>query len=449
LRGCSLWNVGHPGANRSNLEIIKKGRTPILPDSPPSPDKPRRRSPDVPVREILDWVGRWKVALAIGVGIGFRLACFFSRTGFWMDETSLLANIETLTPIEMFGPLLNQQLAAPGFLVATWCSVQLFGDNAFGMRLIPLLGGIGGLFLFVAVARRCLSPWVVFPALVMFVTSNDLIYYASEIKQYSTDVASTLAGLLLGLTVGSRRLSVATAAGLAAFGASIVWFSHPSIFVLASVGVVGLIRAIAAKDWRWAGLWLVVGMAWLVSFAGVHAVATRQLAGSDQMWRFWGFAFPPMPPKSFWDATWLFRRLAYYFINPLNFDVPFGPRLSMLPAFGLAVVGVVRLGKVDRYRLALLVLPVAATLAASSFRLYPFHGRLVLFLAPIPLIAIAAGLDAVREVRGRGLIYYALALMVLAFPAAVAIEQAFEPRWFHNHLGDLRPAKLDPDRFPL
>ena len=32
------------------------------------------------------------------------------------------------------------------------------------------------------------------------------------------------------------------------------------------------------------------------------------------------FAFPPMPPTSAWDASWILRRLAYFFINPLNFD---------------------------------------------------------------------------------------------------------------------------------
>jgi hypothetical protein len=167
------------------------------------------------------------------------------------------------------------------------------------------------------------------------------------------------------------------------------------------------------------------------------------------MWVFWGFAFPPMPPQSVWDATWIVRRLAYYFINPLNFDAPFGERLSMLPALALAVLGVFRLWKLDRARWALLMLPIALTLLASCWRLYPFHGRLVLFLAPTFLIAIAAGLDAVRELRGRGVIYYALTAMVLAIPTAVACKQAVEPWSIHNRFGDLHPASIDPYRFPL
>ena len=424
----------------------------ILPVSQPGekaePDRPARRSPEIPVREILAWAGRRKVALAIGAGVLLRLAGYLNGRDYWMDEGSLVRNIRELTPAGFFGPLLNQQLAAPGFLVASWASMRLFGDNHQAMRLVPLLGGIAGLFLFLAVAGRSLRPRAVFPAVAMFATSYDLIYFASEAKQYSTDVASALACLLLGLTAGSRPLTAARTALLAAFGASIVWFSHPSIFVLAGVGIVGLARAIGARDRRWAGSWLVVGAAWLGSFAVVHAVSTRQLGGSDMMWRFWDFAFPPMPPRSAWDATWALRRLAYYFINPLNFDAPFGARLSMLPAIGLASVGVVRLWKFDRHRFALLTLPVALTLAASALRLYPFHGRLVLFLAPVPLIAIAAGLEWVLEVRGRGVLYYALATMVLAVPAIAACDQAIEPRSNHNGLGDLHPDAIDPYRFP-
>jgi hypothetical protein len=120
----------------------------------------------------------------------------------------------------------------------------------------------------------------------------------------------------------------------------------------------------------------------------------------------------------------------------------------MLPAIGLALIGVARLWTLDRHRLVLLMLPVALTLAAASLRLYPFHGRLVLFLAPIPLLAIAAGLDRVRNARRR-VLYFGLATMVLAVPALVAFDQVVEPDRSHNTFGDLHPFDLNPYRFPF
>jgi hypothetical protein len=393
-------------------------------------------------------MARHKAALALVAGIVMRLAGYLQGRQYWMDETSLVLNIQELTPAGFFGPLLNSQLAPPGFLVAVWSTVQMYGDNPYAMRLIPFLGGIVSLFLFMALARRTLTPRAVFAAMLMFALASDPTYYASEIKQYSTDIAACLAILVAALVIDARPLTAARTALMASGGAAIVWFSHPSIFVLASAGVVGLARAISSRDWRRAASWCIAGTAWVASFAVVHAVATRQLDGTNHMWLFWDFAFPPMPPRSLWDASWTLRRLAYYFINPLNFDVPFGPRLSMLPAFGLAVFGAFRLWKLDRFRWSLLMLPVVMALLAASMRLYPFHGRLVLFLVPVFLIAIAAGLDAVRETLGPGLVYYGLAATLLV-ALVVGCGHVTDSRPFHNRIGDLEREFTDPFRFPF
>ena len=283
----------------------------------------------------------------------------------------------------------------------------------------------------------------------MLAVANDPVYYSGEVKQYSSDLAATVALLLMGLTIGSRPLSAAGTAMLATVGAAIVWFSHPSIFVLTSVGLVGLSWAVARRDGRGITLWVAIGVIWVTSFAAVHAVANRQLGDSQMMWVFWEFAFPPIPPRSAWDATWFARRLMYFLVNPLNFNAPIGERFSMIPALGLALLGTFRLWKLDRARLALLILPVALALLAATLRLYPFHGRLVLFLVPIPLIVIAAGLDWIGELRGRGLLYYALATMVLVAPGVLTFQELYSGEPAHNRFGDMHPYDLDPYRFPF
>jgi len=406
---------------------------------------------DLPVEAVGLWLAARKVPLALGVGIVTRLAQYLYDRPYWLDEGSLVANIRGLTPAGFFGPLGNSQLAPPGFLVASWAAMGALGDSRLAIRLVPLLGGIASLFLLRAVARRCLPDRAVWLAVALFAVANDPIYFASEAKQYSTDIAAALACTLLALTLGAGPLSAGRAAVLAASGAAVVWCSHPAIFVLAAVGVVGLGRALATRDGRSAGWWMAAGLAWVASFAGVHAVAMDQLDHRGSMWAFWEFAFPPIPPRSAWDLTWPVRRIAFLFVSPLNFDAPFGPRLSMLPAFGLAILGAVRLARADRGRALVLMLPGGFAFLASCLRLYPFHGRLLLFLTPTLLIAVAAGLDRVREVRGRGPAYLALLAMTLGMPAATAGYRLTAPRDRDdaNPVGDLRPGALDPIRFPL
>jgi len=59
------------------------------------------------------------------------------------------------------------------------------------LRFMPLLFGIGALFLFSQVARACLSRGAAPLAVLLFAINEPLIYYSSEVKQYSCDVAIT------------------------------------------------------------------------------------------------------------------------------------------------------------------------------------------------------------------------------------------------------------------
>ncbi len=400
---------------------------------------------------LVPWAIRHRLGLILGLGIVARLIRCGHDRPYWMDEAALVAGVKALRPGGFFGPLGFNQLAPPGFLVAEWLALHLFGDWRVAFRLVPLAAGIGSLFLFLGVARRCLAPGAVPAALALFACSDDLIYYSSEAKQYSSDVVCALACTWLGLTVGSRPITAARALIWGAAGSAVAWCSHPSVFVLAAVGTVGLAAEVRSAGWRSIGLWVAVGLAWAASLAAVHAVAMAQLEQKRGMWAFWAFAFPPWPPRTLWDASWPARRLILMLVEPLSFGMPLGPRLSMLPALGCGLLGLVRLWRADRRRFALLASPFAFAMLAAYLRFYPFHGRLVLFLAPTMLLAVASGLDRVGQTRGGGFLHGALVALVVAVPAASAAVRAVAPndRNFPNPYGDNRDPVIDPLRFPF
>ena len=65
----------------------------------------------------------------------------------------------------------------------------------------------------------------------MFALADDLIYYSSEIKQYSSDVAIAL-GLLLYVFI-SDKCCARSYVTFAFLGCLAVWFSFPVVFVVA------------------------------------------------------------------------------------------------------------------------------------------------------------------------------------------------------------------------
>ena len=141
-----------------------------------------------------------------------------------------------------------------------------------------------------------------------------------------------------------------------------------------------------------------------------------------------------------------FRRFVYLFVNPLNFETPLGARLSALPAIGLFIAGCLASWRREKALFGMLALPILFVLVASCLRLYPFHGRLVLFLVPSLLLLIAEGAGWFRETFGGGLTWALLLGALLLFPSLGAfyhLVEMHERRDFSPY-GDRRATKLDP-----
>jgi hypothetical protein len=402
---------------------------------------------------LLPWLLRFRVAIILALGVLFRVAQYLADRGLWLDEQSLALNINGKTLADLFGTLEGTQLAPPAFLVIEWLAVRVLGNSPFSLRLFPLICAIASLYLFSRVSVRVLRAEAVLIAVGLFVLADDLIYYASEFKQYSTDVAVTLACDLLALRIASGEATRSRLTWFAAIGAVGVWFSHPAAFVLAGVGTVLITLALLrGQHTRARGLSL-VSLVWLVSFAGAHTVSRRHLGGSRALWKFWDFAFPPWPPASAGEVAWPVRRMAFFFANPVNFDTPMGAKGSALLALALFLAGCVSLcNRGRRDVLAMLTAPIVVTMAAAYLRLYPFHGRLVLFLVPSSLLLIAEGVARVLEAAGsRPFLRGAVLAFVFVLPVLYALGHLADPRDNDRHTahGDRRPASLEPAHFPF
>ncbi len=360
--------------------------------------------------------------ILLGIGVVLRVAQYLFNRSLWYDEIHIGMNILERSYRGLLLPL-SKAHAPLGFLMLEKVATNILGRGEYALRLVPLIAGLASLFLFRSIAVRMLSRRAVPVAVGLFVLCDPLIYFSSELKQYSSDVATSLVLLIAMWRTREGAPAWRPLALLALAGAVAIWFSHPSVFVLAGGGVTLGLGAMARRDTTRLRLLVLVGAVWIFSFALCYQLSLRTTAQDAGLLKFWDKAFLPLPPKSLADLLWGPRAILSMIQGPAGFEFP-----------GLAVLalaaGCVAFLAADPERLALLLAPLPLALLASGLHKYPFSGRLLLFLVPSILLLVGEGVEYVRQTSGgRGRIVGATLLVMLLLPPALnAGRHLFAPR---------------------
>ncbi|MDY6896776.1 MAG: glycosyltransferase family 39 protein [Cyanobacteriota bacterium] len=334
-----------------------------------------------------------KISLVIiCFGILIRVIQYFYNRSLWADEAVLALNIVNRSYLELLQPLDYDQGAPIGFLWIEKLAIQVFGNNEYAFRLFPLLSSIISILIFYQLAKRFLRLEAVPIALAFFVSLNYLVYYATELKQYSSDVFIALLSCLIVIQVATQKLNNIKIAIYSFLGALVIWFSHPAVFTLAGVGGSILLLDTVKRE-RKSKIFqsLLIYSTWLISFGVFYFVSVQSLNNNSDLMTSWRNGFP----SSFYDINWVFNALGKFFYRPLGF-VGITDGLAIF-AF---IVGCISLFQRQKEKLLLLLSPVIATFFASFLHKFPFRNRLVLFLTPFFILLIAEGIDYLIQRRG-------------------------------------------------
>jgi len=328
--------------------------------------------------------------ILIGIGVILRFVQYLYNRSLWADEASLALNITGRSFSELFQPLDYGQAAPLGFLALEKLAVQTFGNNEYALRLFPLLFGISSVLLFCAVAVRYIKPKAAPIALGLFAVSEYLVFYSSEVKQYSSDVVITLVLFLTAydLLSGPWNIRRMTVFGVA--GAMAIWFSHVAVFVLVGMGLTLALFCLVKKEWARLGMLLIAGSAWFGSFLVNYFVSLRDLGNNQWLEEWWTPRFMPFPPLSLSDLKWFYDTFFEIFETPLDF------RISGVAAVAF-LVGSYVIFREDRKSFLILMSPIPVALLASGLHKFPFYGRLLLFLIPSLLLFIAQGVEEIID----------------------------------------------------
>jgi hypothetical protein len=362
------------------------------------------------------------------LGAGLRIGLYLENRSLWADEVRVALNILHKGPRELLGPLELGQVAPPGFLLLVKAAERVFGGSELALRLVPLLCGLASLSLFCSLARRRLRPGAAPLAGLLFAIAEPLVYYSTEVKQYSGEVAIELALWSLASRLEEEPVRRGRFVMLGLAGAAALFFSYTAVFVLGGIGLAWLVGTWPARGRRHlAGPALTAGL-WAAAFAGIYALSLHRLAGSALLVRYFTEQLPGFPPSGILSAArWLVGRLFE------AFQFPGGLARAGIPAF-CAVLGAAVVLRRDRRELVMWTAPGALALVAALARAYPFEGRLVLFVVPTLYLLVAEGAEEVAlRMRPGGLLAAGtLVVLLLLHPVAAALEGLAHPRYFEQ-----------------
>ena len=333
----------------------------------------------------------WGIIL---LGTALRLRQYLLDRSLWADEASLAVNLVTRS----FGgltQLLDYHQAAPvGFLFIEKLSIVIFGNHDYVMRLFPLLAGILAVYLMYKIARASFGTFGLFAVSILSL-SWWLVYYSSELKQYSSDVMVALLLVYLAINCLKQNVQAKNFLALGIVGAVVIWISHPSVFIMVGIGLVLVLEKLTRKEyapWTWI---LAIGVGWLASFGLEYLVSLRHIVADEYLIDYWRKAYLPTPPWS--NRSW-YKDTLYSFAF---FPFYRGDNLMAVVTLVFSAIGATSLLIRDRKIALLIISPFVVAVIASALQRYPLKNRFMLFLIPFALLLMTEGFRAIYRLLAK------------------------------------------------
>lgn len=263
----------------------------------------------------------------------------------------------------------------------------LAGDSVLGHKIFSIVFSLASMVLAFALARRALGARAAFFMLALLAVNAGHVQYSQEIEEYSLEWMLVAAMAWFGWCwIENRRrrdaLLYVVAAVLAAAN------HYESLPVIAFVALGGVLALVPAREPKAIATWIGWNALALVLFLPFVPVMLAQLA-RESGGRF--FAFPsPAAIAGVWrvlgDAS----------------------RFALFPMLALSVVPFVRR---DTRRFATFVAPLVLLAPFSTRFWVVILPREVLFVLPLWLMLVGAGLASLPRATARGALFAALLLL--------------------------------------
>ena len=360
------------------------------------------------------WIRIGRAILLLGLAIGMigALCQFASGRSLWLDEAKLALNVLDRDFGELIKPLDREQAAPIGYLWIQKAIVSIFGPNEMSFRLLSLVSYFLSIWLLFTLAKRWFNNrWMHLMSATALAATYAMVYHGSEAKQYAFDVCVVL--LLTQYLLKEREYGLRQLVLLSLAGAVGVFCSHITTLILPLLAIVLLYNR-GLKKGEWSILFPIA--VWAGAFGLFYIFFVKGHPTQAILSNYWSAYFMPMNFLGPEPYEFVFRIL---WREIVAFQTGFGrTAYVLLPIIGLGVVAGIR---AKNYLPVFLLLGmVTGHFALSALGIYPFAGRLALYLSPWIALFLCLGISSLAKLVFRdkswGYALQAVGVLLLLYP---------------------------------
>lgn len=321
------------------------------------------------------------LTLVFILGIILRLKTYFIGRPLWHDECSLAMSIYSRNIFGYFKMLEHLQSAPPIFMGLTKLITLIAGIKEPVLRFIPQISALLSIGLFYQLTKQVFTKKLtIILANILFCINYQLIYYAQEFKQYSTDVFMVLLLILYLSKLEIKDLSYKKIILNGIFFSMCPLISLPTIFVITGYLINQIIKY--KKEVLSKLITILLPMITMMFIYYIKVLHPSQAAQLNLYKEWWDAGFIKL---SFTSLIQLFK---------VNYAFFFRPNNMILLAIFLTFTGLYNLIRQYHNKTNILLLTIlTCALLGSALEIYPIYERVALYLIPIVIIIITISFD--------------------------------------------------------
>lgn len=320
--------------------------------------------------------------LILFCGIFLRTKYFFQFRWLWGDELALYYNIRSDASIfNVFSSLDNNQVAPPLFLFFSKLILEFlkFSNESYlaSLRIIPFIASIISIFAFFDLTRKfLLNKLNILTSNLLFCLNMHLIYFASDFKQYSSDVCVFILILISYFYIDFDKFTIKKLCLIGIIYAFSMFFSFTSLFAIGAIFVLILNQNFKKEN---ISKFIALILPCIIGFVLLYSTQ-KNILSNDYLYSFWANGF----------VNNIHGLVYYLFSNAFSYflSIPVNKIDNLIPL--LLILGIIKLllNNEPRPKIIILLFPIMSLSLSVMLHIYPFYERLALFMFPLLILLI-------------------------------------------------------------